>query len=122
MELFNIIELGGYPDFSPLYKKNGFAVTTLTSMRKALRRIKQSVPDVIVAEFNFQSDFRDRTSNLESLMAVLQPYPEVKTIIFYEQEYRHQFDKILARFTIDYHFHYPIDAAKLALAVEACVK
>lgn len=120
MKLFNIVELGGYPDFSAIYKKNGFDVTTLTLMRKALRQIKQSVPDVIVAEFNFQSDFRDRTSNLESLMAVLQPYPDVKTIIFYEQEYRHQFDKILARFTINHHLHYPIDVLGLTQAIEGC--
>ena len=120
--LFNIVELGGYPDFTPLYKRAGFEVTTLRTMRKALRQIKQSAPDVVVAEFNFQSDFRDRTSNLESLMAVLQPCPDVKTIIFYEQEYRHQFEKILARFTIDHAFAYPVDAGKLADAVADCAR
>ena len=117
MNLLAIIELGGYPDFTPIYKANGFEVTVMTSMRKALRHIKQNPPDVIVAEFNFQSDFRDRTSSLESLMAVIQPYPEIKSVVFYEKEYLHQYQKVTARFPVAYDFEFPIDEIKLKQAV-----
>ena len=61
--LLSIIELGGYPDFSGLYRNNGYEVVTTDSVRKAVKLIRKHHPDVIVAEFNFQSDFRDRTSS-----------------------------------------------------------
>ena len=70
--LLAIVELGGYPNFTSLYARLGFEVEFVNSQRRAQAKLKKSVPDVIVAEFNFQSDFRDRTSNLESLMARLQ--------------------------------------------------
>ena len=70
--LLSIVELGGYPDFKFLYESLGYQVLHVTTVRKALALLKANQPDVIVAEFNFQSDFRDRTSSLESLLAVIQ--------------------------------------------------
>ena len=70
--LLSIIELGGYPNFMPLYQSMGFQVDVMSSQRKARTYLKKTTPDVVVAEYNFQSDFRDRTSNLETLVAVLQ--------------------------------------------------
>ena len=87
-------------------------------MRKALRSLKQNNYDVIVAEFNFQSDFRDRTSSLETLMAVIQQMEAVRIIIFYEKEYEHQFDKLRARFSFHAEFSYPIDEEKLIMALQ----
>jgi DNA-binding NtrC family response regulator len=81
--LLSILELGGYPDFSRLYQSQGYQVVTMPSMRKALKFIKNNRIDVIVAEFNFQSDFRDRTSQLESLLASIAQTPEVKVVVFY---------------------------------------
>ena len=74
-QLLAIVELGGYPNLIPLYRKLGFSVEVVNSQRKARGLLKKSLPDVIVAEYIFQSDFRDRTSNLETLMAVLQRHP-----------------------------------------------
>ena len=53
--LLSIIELGGYPNFTPLYQQAGYTVESVTSVRKALGLLKKINPDVIVAEFNFQS-------------------------------------------------------------------
>lgn len=116
--LLAITELGGYPDFRELYEENGFQVENIDSMRKALRSLKKNSPDVIVAEFNFQSDFRDRTSNLETLMAVVQQMEEVKMIIFYEKEYKHQFDKLRARFSFHAELAYPIAETDLKSALD----
>ena len=116
--LLAITELGGYPNFSELYNKCGFEVESVSSMRKALRSLKQKQYDVIVAEFNFQSDFRDRTSNLETLMAVIQQLGEVKVIIFYEKEYLHQFEKLRARFSYHAELSYPIDESQLKNALD----
>ena len=80
-QLLSIIELGGYPNFTPLYEELGYNVEIATRMRKALGLLKKQQPDVIVAEFNFQSDFRDRTSSLESLLAVVQRLPDTRVIV-----------------------------------------
>ena len=117
--LLAITELGGYPDFSALYTKCGFQVESINGMRKALRCLKQNKHDVIVAEFNFQSDFRDRTSSLETLMAVIQQMDDVKVIIFYEKEYWHQFEKLRARFSFHAELPYPIDNNQLKMALES---
>lgn len=115
--LLSITELGGYPDFSELYLASGFISEIVTTMRKALRNLKQNKYDVIVAEFNFQSDFRDRTSSLETLMAVLQQMDDISVIIFYEKEYEHQFEKLRARFSFHAEIAYPIDKDKLTMAL-----
>lgn len=112
-ELLSIIELGGYPDFSALYQSAGYRVESCQSMRNAIRLLKKMQPTVIVAEFNFQSDFRDRTSNLESLLAVVQRMPGTRMIIFYEQEFAHQFEKVSSRFPIHAALTFPVDIEQL---------
>ncbi len=107
--LLSIIELGGYPDFGQVYKRYGYERSVVYSMRKALTLLKKISPKVIVAEFNYQSDFRDRTSSLESLIAVAQQNPDVKLIIFYEKEYLHQLEKLTARYNFFATFAYPIE-------------
>jgi DNA-binding NtrC family response regulator len=111
--LLAIVELGGYPNLAPLYKRLGFETELVNSQRKAQAYLKKRIPDVIVAEYNFQSDFRDRTSNLETLMARLQKYPQVKVIVFYQSEYRHKFDNLTSRFPIFEAVPFPVDPARV---------
>ena len=106
--LLSIIELGGYPDFAPLYREFGYEVAVETRMRKAIGFLKKRKPDVIVAEFNFQSDFRDRSSSLESLLAVVQRSPEIRVIIFYEKEFSPQFEKLRARLPVHQALVFPV--------------
>lgn len=107
--LLSIVELGGYPDFSPVYKEAGYEVISVTSMRKAMSTIKKKTPDVIVAEFNFQSDFRDRTSSLESLMATLQGVAgDPVLLVLYEKEFAPHFERVTSRFTIHYALSFPV--------------
>ena len=116
--LLSIIELGGYPNFTPLYKRLGYEVVIETRMRKVLKRLKKETPDVIIAEFNFQSDFRDRTSSLESLMSVVERKPDIKTVIFYDKEFKQQLARLEARFTFDNTLVFPIDEAILHQVVD----
>ena len=115
--LLSIIELGGYPNYDAIYKAAGYTVQMVTSVRKALGQIKKSPPDVIVAEFNFQSDFRDRTSSLETLLASIQKYPDTRVIVFYEKEYEHQLQRLLASYTLHKTLAFPIDEAELTAAL-----
>ena len=116
--LLSIIELGGYPNFVPLYEQSGYRVIGERSVRKAISQLKKISADVIVAEFNFQSDFRDRTSSLESLLAVIQKTPATKLIVFYERDQAHQLDKLRARFTLFEALAYPIEESQLTAALQ----
>jgi hypothetical protein len=80
--------------------------------------IKSRRPAVIVAEFNFQSDFRDRTSSLESMMSVVERLPETRVIVFYESEFRHQFERLLALHAFHRTFAFPIPEEALRRCVQ----
>jgi len=115
--LLAVMELGGYPNFAPLYEQAGYEVVTVLSVRKALAELKQLKPAVVVAEFNFQSDFRDRTSSLESLLAVIQRHAGVRVIVFYEREQEHQLARLRAQFPVHAALAYPIVEEKLFAAL-----
>jgi hypothetical protein len=117
--LLSVVEIGGYPNFTPLYQKAGYDVLVETRMRKALGAIKKARPRVVVAEFNFQSDFRDRTSSLESLMSVVERMPETRVVVFYEKEYAHQFERLLAVHSFHCSFTFPVPEEELYACVSA---
>lgn len=117
--LLSIVEMGGYPNFRPLYERAGFQVVVENRMRKAMGTIKKLRPRVIVAEFNFQSDFRDRTSSLESMMSVVERLPDTRVIVFYDREYQHQFDRLLAVRRFYRTFTFPVPEQELLEAVQA---
>lgn len=111
--LLAIVELGGYPNLLPLYQRLGFDVEVVNSQRKARSTIRKSLPDVVVAEYNFQSDFRDRTSNLETLMAVLQRHPQVRVVVFHLPEQAAKLALLEARFPLYAKIAFPITVEKL---------
>jgi hypothetical protein len=115
--LLSIIELGGYPNLQPLYKSMGFDVEVLTSQRKARSYLKTNSPDVIVAEYNAQSDFRDRSSNLETLVAVLQKKPATKLLVFYMPEQQDRFDVFCQSHQVDHAIAFPITEEKVQAAL-----
>ena len=107
--LLSIIEIGGYPDFTGLYQQHGYQTEQVTSVRKAISAMKKQSVDTIVAEFNFQSDFRDRTSNLETLLATIQgKYPDTRVIVMFEREYQHAFDRLCESYPIDIALPFPV--------------
>jgi len=120
--LLSIVELGGYPDFNAIYKQHQLDVESTDSMRKAVKLLKKMTPDLIVAEFNYQSDFRDRTSNLETLLAVLQQKPDIKLIVFYEKEFAHQFKRVTDRFDLSFTLSFPIDELELSETIRQALE
>ena len=115
--LMSIVELGGYPDYTAIYEQSGFQVIAVKTVRKAIQALKKETPQVIVAEFNFQSDFRDRTSSLESLLAVVERTPECRVVVFYEQEYAHQLQRLCQQYTFHAMLPFPVDTGQLATAL-----
>lgn len=113
-----IVEQGGYPNFTRLYQSCGFEVVMQHNMRKALSALRKDMPDVIVAEFNYQSDFRDRTSSLESLLATVERLSHssdinVKVLVFYETEYQIQLEKLRSMFSNFSVLPFPVNEQEL---------
>jgi len=115
--LLAVIEQGGYPDFTSLYEESGYQVVTVKLPRKAISYLKKNKVSVLVAEFNFQTDFRDRTSSLESIMASVQHQQAIKVIIFIDKTNTERFEKVRSRFDIHQTLSFPIDEQQLREAV-----
>ncbi|VAW57737.1 hypothetical protein MNBD_GAMMA07-271 [hydrothermal vent metagenome] len=120
--LLSIVEMGGYLNYASLYQQKGFAVEQVDSMRKATKLLKKQQPAVVVAEFNFQSDFRDRTSSLETLMATVQRIPGCKVIVFYEAEQRPQLERLLAVFDVFSTIAFPVQEPTLSDALDRALE
>ncbi|MEW6676954.1 MAG: hypothetical protein AB1421_03455 [Pseudomonadota bacterium] len=112
--LLNVIELLGYPNQRPLFEKLGYRVHTEFAVRKAISLMRKEKPAVIVADFYFQPDFRDRVSNLESLLATAQSQKDVKVVVLYEAHHDHALERLRQRFRIDAALTLPVQAATLA--------
>lgn len=115
--LLSIVELGGYPDYTHLYEKAGYDVISTDSVRKAIKLIRKYKPVVIVSEFNFQSDFRDRTSSLETVLSSTQGVVDSRMIVFYEKDYTHQYARFLEQFPVFASLPFPIDENELEKAL-----
>jgi hypothetical protein len=108
-ELLALVELGGYPNFIPLYQRLDYQVEMVNSVRKAQAWLKSHRPSVVVAEFYADPQFRDRISNLESLLATLQRYGvEAKVVVFIEADYLNHLEKVKSRYRVDAVLTYPI--------------
>ena len=82
--------------------------------RKAVKLIRQHKPTVLVAEFNFQSDFRDRTSSLETLLSSTEGVSESKMIVFYEKEDAPQYQRFLDTVEVHASITFPISISNLS--------
>lgn len=112
MNLLLIIEYGIYPDLVKGLAAHGFTVKVEHIMRNAMRSIKKNPPDIVLAEFFHNPDFRDRISNVESLLAQLQN-TSIKTAIFYDKQQQEFLDAVMSRFSIDLTIPQPVDVAVL---------
>lgn len=91
----------GTAGYKKLYQEMGYSVVTEWSERKAISLVRKTPPAVIVADFYHQTDFRDRLSNLESLLAAVQSAPNTRILVFYEAAHQDVLDKVSARLRID---------------------
>jgi DNA-binding NtrC family response regulator len=113
-ELLALVELGGYPNFIPLYRRHGYQVEMVNSVRKAQAWLKKHQPAVVVAEFYVDPQFRDRLSNLESLLATLQRNSsQAKVIVFIDNHYLQRLEGVKQRYGIYAALEFPIQEAQL---------
>ncbi len=100
-KLLAVIEFIEHAQYPALYKALGYDVTTEWQVRKAVSLVRKMKPNVIVADFYFQSDFRDRLSNLESLLAATQLLNDFRVLVFYEPQNEHALIRVRERMRID---------------------
>ena len=116
-KLLSVIELGGYADVLPVYQEFAYQVTQEYTTRKAISYLKKNQVDVIVAEFNYQHTFRDRLSNLESIIAAAQTRPNVQFIVLYEREFENYLDKLRAQYDFSAEIVFPVTQEKMRTAL-----
>jgi len=109
----------GTAGYKKLYQELGYTVTAEWSERKAISLVRKSPPAVIVADFYHQSDFRDRLSNLESLLAAVQGAPNTRVLVFYEPAHQAVLDTVSARLRIDAAFSLPVQEDSLRATLQA---
>lgn len=104
----------GTASYKALYQQLGFDVVIEYSERKAISLIKKTPPAVIVADFFHQADFRDRLSNLESLLASAQRTPTTRILVFYDPAHQAMLDTVRQRMRIDVAMTIPVNETELA--------
>ncbi len=109
----------GTTSYKALYQQLGFSVVIEYSERKAISSIKKNPPDVIVADFFHQTDFRDRLSNLESLLASAQRTPATRILVFYDPAHQVMLDKVRQRMRIDAAMTLPVQETELIATLTA---
>ena len=109
-QLLFFVDEGGFDDFTPLFVSLGFDVDFEDSQRKAVKLAKKNNYQVLVAEFSYNPEFRDRVSNIESLLATLEGHsPEVKIIILYDEINQSQLNQLKQRYRMDATLTLPVD-------------
>ncbi|MBW8372111.1 MAG: hypothetical protein K0M66_14235 [Thiobacillus sp.] len=109
----------GTAGYKKMYQDLGYAVVAEWSERKAISLVRKSPPAVIVADFYHQTDFRDRLSNLESLLAAVQSAPDTRILVFYEAAHQAILDKVSARLRIDAAVVLPVEEDRLRATLQA---
>lgn len=112
--LLVLTEFLPHNSFISVYRELGFNVVQEWTPRKASAQLRKVRPDILVADFYYQPDFRDRVSNLESLLATAQQaVPNPKTLVFYDPAHWHALEKVQHRFHIDAALTLPVDLPAL---------
>ena len=109
----------GTAGYKRLYQELGYTVVTEWTERKAISLVRKAPPAVIVADFYHQTDFRDRLSNLESLLATAQSSPNTRILVFYEAAHQAVLDKVSARLRIDAALALPVQEDQLRATLQA---
>jgi non-ribosomal peptide synthetase component E (peptide arylation enzyme) len=68
-------------------------------MRKAISLLKKFLPDILVAEFQYTSQFRDRDSNMDTILTqVVSHSAHTQVIALVEEEQKLHFERLQSRF------------------------
>jgi len=119
-QLLAVVEFLGHAHLKPVYERAGYQVSMEFTVRKANALMRKLKPSVIAADFYYEPNFRDRVSNLESLLATAQGMQEkAKILVFYDPAHQDALDKVRQRFHIDAALTLPVREAELEATLKA---
>ena len=114
-KLLCVRELGGYPDFSPLYRRLGCDIISAQGMRKAMAALKKHAPQLLIAEFNYAPTYGARISTVEALLAAVQTCKEKpRVLLFTEPPHLQHLPLLEKQYGVLEALAYPIDENALA--------
>ncbi len=117
-DLLFVFEYGVYPELIRALQGTAYEVKVEHLMRKAISFLKKRAPSIVVAEFYHDPAFRDRVSNLESMLAHLQrKLPQSRVVIIYDPADEPFLQQLMARFPVDQTIPHPVDPEMLVEAV-----
>ena len=112
--LLFIIEYGVYPELIRALQGSGFTLQIEHLMRKAISFLKKAKPSIVVAEFYHEPAFRDRVSNLESMLAHVQrKLPDTRVVVLYNPEDEPFLKQVMGRFPVDVTLPTPVSPEQL---------
>lgn len=112
--LLAVVEFLGNTNLKTIYARLGYQVGMEFTVRKANALMRKLKPRVIVADFYYEPNFRDRLSNLESLLATAQGLQEKpRILVYYDPAHQQALDKVRQRFQIDAALTMPVKEADL---------
>lgn len=113
-KLLFFVDFGGFDDFTPIFNELGYSVDFETNPRKATKLAKKNSYAVVVAEFSYNPEFRDRVSNIESILATLQnTSPNAKIIVLYDEINADKLEQFQKRYTINSTLSFPITDSQI---------
>ena len=109
-KLLFFVDEGGFDDFTPIFNSMGYEVDFEDSQRKAVKLAKKNTYKSVVAEFSYNPEFRDRVSNIESLLATLESFsPDAKIILLYDDINKPQLEQLKHRYSISKVLKFPVN-------------
>lgn len=118
-KLLAIIEMGGFALNLNALRAAGHAVEFSASVRKALPRLRDFAPDVVLAELIVTPDFRDRVSNLDTLLTqIAARRPQARVVVLHEPGHEAALEKLRARFAIAAALTIPFSHEALVAALD----
>ena len=119
--LYSIIESPTHPDFSDLYARHGLTELRHSSTRKAISALKDSPPDLVVAEFfyGYGNNYAGvNISNLDVFLFSLQKYaPQARVIVLVDKSERQHVDKLNDILPLHAVFSHPVAQAEFETAL-----
>jgi hypothetical protein len=100
-DILFLMEYSIFPELVRGLQGDGHVVMVEHLARKAMSWLKKSAPKLLVAEFYHDPNFRDRVSNLESVLAHVQRHqPDTKVLVLYPPNNQDYVDRLIARFPV----------------------
>lgn len=116
--MFSIVESPLHPAFSDLLKQHGYQELKFTSQRKAIAALKETKPELVIADFiyGYGNNYAGvNISNLDVFLYSLQRYAaEPKVIVLVDKTEREHVNKLEAILPLHAILTYPVTSSDIS--------